>query len=126
MRAAKLAADSGRTFLTTYAAPRGLLAPVPFDDPSTGQSNSPPIVADFFRARSRTRSPARPAPAIFSTYAESTARVASMPASGETDPTVFSCGKVDDLGVALTGLHPKDVWLMRFEANLPRRRSPPT
>ena len=33
---------------------------------------------------------------------------------------MFSCGKIDDLGVALTGLHPADVWVMRFEANLPR------
>ena len=33
---------------------------------------------------------------------------------------MFSCDKVDDLGVALTGLHPGDVWVMRFDANLPK------
>lgn len=32
----------------------------------------------------------------------------------------FACGALDDIGVALTGLHPRDVVLTRLEANLPR------
>lgn len=37
-----------------------------------------------------------------------------------TDPTLLACDKLDDLGVAFVGLHPKDVWLTRMEATLPR------
>jgi hypothetical protein len=44
------------------------------------------------------------------------------------DARTFVCGKgdqdgvglADDLAIALTGLHPKDVWLTRLEAELPR------
>jgi hypothetical protein len=35
------------------------------------------------------------------------------------DSRAFACGPLDDLAVALEGLHPKDVWLTRLEANLP-------
>ncbi|MDC3954144.1 DUF2330 domain-containing protein [Polyangium jinanense] len=41
-------------------------------------------------------------------------------ASGEIDARTLACGPLDDLAVALNGLHPKDVWLTRLEANLPR------
>ncbi|MDC0747354.1 DUF2330 domain-containing protein [Polyangium mundeleinium] len=40
--------------------------------------------------------------------------------SGEIDARTLSCGPLDDLAVAMNGLHPKDVWLTRLEANLPR------
>lgn len=40
---------------------------------------------------------------------------------GEIDSRVFACGAADDLAVALIGMHPRDVWLTRFEANLPRQ-----
>ncbi|MDI3282369.1 DUF2330 domain-containing protein [Polyangium sp. 15x6] len=39
---------------------------------------------------------------------------------GEIDARTLACGPLDDLAVALNGLHPKDVWLTRLEANLPR------
>jgi hypothetical protein len=39
---------------------------------------------------------------------------------GEISAEVFRCGELDDLSVALTGLHLNDVWLSRMEANLPR------
>ncbi|WP_437669295.1 DUF2330 domain-containing protein [Sorangium sp. So ce131] len=39
---------------------------------------------------------------------------------GEVDARVFTCGEaLDDLGVALVGLHPADVWLTRLDARLP-------
>lgn len=31
----------------------------------------------------------------------------------------LACGSLDDVAVALTGLHPADVWMTRIEANLP-------
>jgi hypothetical protein len=47
--------------------------------------------------------------------------------SGQIDAHAFMCEPpeqgappLDDLAVALTGMHPKDVWVQRFEANLPR------
>jgi len=39
---------------------------------------------------------------------------------GETDARNLACGSLDDVAVALTGMHPSDVWLTRLEANLPR------
>jgi hypothetical protein len=39
---------------------------------------------------------------------------------GEIDARSVECGLLDDVGVALTGMHPKDVWVTRLEANLPR------
>lgn len=41
-------------------------------------------------------------------------------AEGQIDARQFACGPLDDLAVALTGLHPKDVWLTRLESKLPR------
>jgi hypothetical protein len=41
-------------------------------------------------------------------------------APGQIDATTLACGALDDMAVALTGLHPRDVWLTRLEANLPR------
>lgn len=47
--------------------------------------------------------------------------------AGEIDARTLACGLVDniegaldDVAVALNGLHPKDVWLTRIEADLPR------
>lgn len=37
----------------------------------------------------------------------------------EMDAREFSCGELDDMAAALVGLHPKDVWVTRLEANLP-------
>jgi hypothetical protein len=37
----------------------------------------------------------------------------------EIDAREFTCGSLDDLSIALVGLHPADVWVTRFEANLP-------
>jgi hypothetical protein len=120
VRAQKLAADSGRTFLTTYAQPRTLLAPLPSpDDPVTGPSQ-PPLATTFFAQALENKEVSGACPTALDQYAESMAKVTSTPGSGETDPTVFACEKADDLGVALTGLHPNDVWVTRFEADLPR------
>ncbi|MCA9623968.1 MAG: DUF2330 domain-containing protein [Myxococcales bacterium] len=39
---------------------------------------------------------------------------------GQIDVDDLQCGSLDDLGVALLGMHPRDVWLTRVEAFLPR------
>lgn len=46
--------------------------------------------------------------------------VCMEPQPGELDSRMFTCGDADDLSVALVGMHPRDVWLTRLEANLPR------
>ncbi len=40
--------------------------------------------------------------------------------SSEISADALACGKLDDVAVALTGLHPRDVWITRLEAELPR------
>lgn len=42
------------------------------------------------------------------------------PGGGEIDSRAFECGPLDDLAVALVGMHPKDVWVVRLESDLPR------
>ncbi len=39
--------------------------------------------------------------------------------SGAIDATQLVCGGLDDIAVALVGMHPADVWLTRLEASLP-------
>lgn len=41
-------------------------------------------------------------------------------APDEIDARNFQCGTLDDMKVALTGLHPAAVWVTRLEANLPQ------
>jgi MYXO-CTERM domain-containing protein len=36
------------------------------------------------------------------------------------DASAYACGGLDDLAVALGGMHPTDVWVTRLEAQLPR------
>jgi hypothetical protein len=120
VRAKKLAANSGRTFLTIYAESRALLAPVFFGDGSSDEDQAAPVIDELFARAFENQETSAACGGDYSKLALSTARVTTMPGAGETDPSVFSCEKVDDLGVALTGLHPNDVWLMRFEADLPK------
>ncbi|MEM9694428.1 MAG: DUF2330 domain-containing protein [Myxococcota bacterium] len=42
------------------------------------------------------------------------------PEPGEIDRRALACGGLDDVAVALTGLHPADVFVSRLEARLPR------
>jgi hypothetical protein len=40
--------------------------------------------------------------------------------AGQIDAKQLACGTLDDISSALTGMHPKDVWLTRLESKLPR------
>jgi len=40
--------------------------------------------------------------------------------AGEIQANEFACDELDDVAVALTGMHPRDVWITRLEADLPR------
>jgi hypothetical protein len=43
----------------------------------------------------------------------------TVPAN-QIDASALACGGLDDIAMALVGMHPRDVWLTRLEANLPR------
>jgi hypothetical protein len=45
---------------------------------------------------------------------------AAMVEAGQIDARKFACGGLTDLAVALAGSHPRDVWITRLEAELPR------
>ena len=38
----------------------------------------------------------------------------------EIDARTLACGPLDDVAAALAGMHPRDVWITRLEADLPR------
>ena len=38
----------------------------------------------------------------------------------QIDSANLACGDLDDVATALVGMHPRDVWITRMEANLPR------
>jgi hypothetical protein len=40
-------------------------------------------------------------------------------AANQIPASVFACGPLDDIAIALVGMHPQSVWLSRLEANLP-------
>ncbi|XYH93473.1 DUF2330 domain-containing protein [Sorangium sp. So ce1128] len=137
------AADGGRAFLTPYAQPGSLFSPVsssaaPFGVQYTTSGSTTPvdtIAAAFAQqglANGETedtacavrfaelamdgRAVGNPCPAGASLSDPSCDEVAS----GQIDARELACGPLDDLAVAMIGLHPKDVWLTRLEANLPR------
>lgn len=138
------AADGGRAFLTPYAKRGSLFSPVsssaaPFGVVAytTSGSRTPvdTIAAAFAQqglANGETQDTA-----CGVRFAELAAedRVVGNPcpagaklsdpscdgvASGQIDARDLACGDLDDLAVAMIGLHPRDVWLTRLEANLPR------
>ncbi len=39
---------------------------------------------------------------------------------GDVLASTLACGEVDDMAIALVGMHPTSVWVTRLEANLPR------
>jgi hypothetical protein len=56
---------------------------------------------------------------LYSVFAD-TRVVESAPTGDELGAPQFTCGKYDDLGAAVVGMHPANVWLNRLELDLPR------
>lgn len=81
-------------------------------------------IASFQTFRESTQMVVDPCPAGKSSNDPSCGSVSG----NEIDARVFECGAadaiedatLDDIATALTGLHPKDVWLTRLEAELPQ------
>ncbi|WP_437707861.1 DUF2330 domain-containing protein [Sorangium sp. So ce448] len=140
------AADGGRAFLTPYAQQGSLFSPVsspaaPFGVRYTTSGSTTPVdtiaaafaqqglangetgeVQDaacavrFAEIATESRAVANPCPAGVPLSDPSCGEVAA----GQIDARELACGALDDLAIAMVGLHPKDVWLTRLEANLPR------
>ncbi|WP_437595943.1 DUF2330 domain-containing protein [Sorangium sp. So ce590] len=144
------AADGGRAFLTPYAQQGSLFSRVsssaaPFGVQYTTSGSTTPVdtIAAAFVQQGLANGEAQDS-ACAVRFAEIAmeGRVVANPcpagvrlddpscgevASGQIDARELACRPLDpsdppldDLAVAMVGLHPKDVWLTRLEANLPR------
>jgi hypothetical protein len=129
LRANAQSAAGDNAWLTTYARRGALLWPRTFDGLSAWDGESTPSVADLYFDRAVINSELNSVCSLDPSLGSSSGKVVDVcakdplcpaPAAGELDARTFGCGNLKDLSVALTGLHPKDVWVSRFEANLPR------
>jgi len=133
---AALLAQGGRTWVTTYARQGALFSPL--FNPVTGgpaqylvDGYQVQTVADVY-ARSAWRNGEADGigncQAAFQTYATSDQEVVAPCVEGEPcdipsgfiDGEELDCGGADDVAVALTGMRPRDVWITRLDADLPR------
>jgi hypothetical protein len=143
LRRTALSLQEGKAWLTPYAQPRSLLAG--FDSPglgfrvqylgsdgvsavdtiaaayvaaglTNGETTSGACTATLAQIAGRSDVVKNPCP--FGAKPDDPACGTVLP--GEIDSRALACGPLDDLAVALRGLHPKDVWLTRLEAQLPR------
>ncbi|MCC6554091.1 MAG: DUF2330 domain-containing protein [Polyangiaceae bacterium] len=143
LRQQTLAAAGGRAWLTPYAQRGSLLSPVFSPNAlggvtytSTGSLTPVDTIAAAYVQQGLANGEASDSACAmnFPELAGSTEVVASPcppgvplsdPSCGEVAPDridarLFACGGLDDLAVAMIGLHPRDVWLTRLEADLPR------
>jgi hypothetical protein len=142
LRADALATNQGRSWIAPFAQPRALLAPV--ISPVTG-AVTPYQVGSLVlstlgeayveQALTSGETSSRDCADVFAEIADSGDRVVDPCAGGtcgavaqdEIDARTLACAPpigsavpLADLAVALTGMHPRDVWLTRLEATLPR------
>lgn len=131
-----LIANGGRTWITTYARPGALLSPQ-LNSVTAGPAQyfvdgvQTQTMADAY-ARSAWRNGEADdianCQAAFQLYADSVGEVVAPCEEGELcdvpsgfiDASELSCGEADDVAVALTGMRPRDVWVTRLDADLPR------
>ncbi|UQA54772.1 DUF2330 domain-containing protein [Polyangium aurulentum] len=144
LRQKALEQNGGATWLTAFAQPGALLSPLqaPFTGGTRNYSASgnfgdfvDTIAAAYVqRGVANDEETITECTAVFPQIAQSSQAVVDPcppgkpsddPSCGavgasEIDARSLACGLLDDVGVALTGMHPKDVWVTRLEANLPR------
>lgn len=122
LRAEALAANEGRTWLTTHAKQGSLLQ----RDESAGfllsdQSFADSIAGAYFaQGTLNGETTSDCSEAQINSYAESTKKVVDGPATADQlSKSELTCDTLEDLGTALVGMHPADVWVTRLEADLP-------
>lgn len=140
-REALLAQAEGRTWLTTFSKPGALLSqttnpidsqPVTYQLPGGGFSFT---IADLYVNQGLVNGETSDIGCLdaFGAHAKSSDLVVNTCADdgnggiecgvaepGQIDARDFACDTLDDVSVALTGMHPGDVWLTRMESKLPR------
>jgi hypothetical protein len=127
----------GAAWLTSYAARGGLFSTAV--DPTSGTqvqyttgNGAASTIADAFMKQAFANGETELSCAgIFGTIAQSGDRVVNpcppgggecaTVAADELDARYLACGPLQDLAVALVGLHPRDVWISRLEAEMPRQ-----
>jgi Uncharacterized protein conserved in bacteria (DUF2330) len=140
LRTGVLAEAEGRTWLTSYAKSGALLSPV--TNANQGlfslqllDGSSASTIAQAYLQQGElngetTENNCIVASTLLDSIADSSAVVVNpCPIDGgecaavpddQTDARTLACGELDDVAVALTGMHPRDVWVTRLESNLPR------
>lgn len=128
VRAAALAGSGSATWLFAYAQKGSLLTPG-LDGSATDEAD--PSVAELYAARGKDIGDAKGTCVTsgFEAIGQSGAEVVelcddtTLPCSklapGQIDSATLACDGMDDLAKALVGLHPKDVWVTRLDADLP-------
>jgi hypothetical protein len=129
VREARLGSDGGRSWLTAFARKGGLFAPLGVGITDVDAMRVFNSFGEAYAARAEDGGAS--CTQAFQKYAQS-AQVVSSPCATDRDTGCSSvpegeipfqelvCGELDDIAVALSGMHPRDVWLTRLEANLPR------
>jgi hypothetical protein len=137
-----LAQNSGATWLTTFAQPQALLSPL--NTPFIGATRTYGVLGDSLvdtiaaayiqRGIANNEDTTSTCTEAFMSASKSSSvvidpcgpgKASDDPSCGTVDPNqidarTLECGALDDVAVALTGMHPSDVWVTRLEANLPR------
>lgn len=138
VRAGVIGGADGRTWLTSYAKKGALLSNI--DNPITGfpvqyqlsDSTQTFTIAETYVQQGLINGETSDTSCQFAATAHADSGdlvVNPCPSDGGAcdpvplgfiDARGLACGALDDLAVALTGMHPRDVWVNRLEADLPR------
>jgi len=126
VRASALAWNLGYRYLTTFA-DRGALSKryVDLEGDSLGFSiggSTRGTLAEIYFAQAQSDAGLTPlnCSAVTARLSEDRAVKDDALPNGELTRGALACGKADDIGVALVGLHPSRTWLTRVELDLPR------
>jgi hypothetical protein len=126
LRSATLGLNGGLTWITTYAQQGPLLdytggnygggniGSVYFNQSANGTSDYQKLNECVNKIETASRD------GLVVDTCDPVTKQCGQPGAGEIDARTFECDKLTDLSTALVGMHPKDVWVTRLEANLPR------
>lgn len=123
LRTSALAQNGGLTWITPFARHGALLSPIP--STSFGDFAASTLATTYFQQATKNGetggADCMPAEQAAANDASSSALVVTNQKVPPTqiDAKTLACGAADDLAVALTGMHPADVWLTRLESSLP-------
>jgi hypothetical protein len=132
-RSAALAGNGGAVWLTSFADDGGLLGYGSGEDFWLSDAEVSPVLGQLYFGRGylngETTAPCDATIARLAGLADSGSEIVAlcadttMPCSqlmpGQIDAATLACAELTDLSTALVGMHPRDVWVTRLEADLP-------